>query len=486
MSFAASEYHWYYQLKPCSLRVYLRAKGMLPSEPDAYHKLLEKLGQRHEHRHLSQFSESFDAHGDIEETRKAFTQKEGVIYQPAMKVNHATYGDVVGVPDFFIREDNGYLIRDCKLSRRFSEDHHPEIFRQLELYGWLYEQTFGNPPIRLEAYMGDGQLQVVPYQPERALEVLAFIQDIKQLTEEPFEVVGWSKCLDCGYNEFCWKLAKEHHAVAVLPGVDQSLARALREQRISSYDDLLAQHNEATLAEVKKNVGGKPRKVGSAAAKILNHARAFQSGKIISLQPPAVKKAPNLAMFDVEGIPPHLEHSEKTYLWGLKVVGEKPRPYSAALATVKPEGDRDGWQKFLAECAVIFSEYGSIPFVHWSPYEKTQVRKYVEKYGDKDGVAARVLENLYDLLPVVENAFVIPTPSYGLKLIEQIASYKRTLTEAGGKWSMATYIEAVETEDPDQAAGLMAEILKYNEEDLDAMWFVYQWIVGKGQESVGD
>lgn len=486
MSFAASDYHGYYQLKPCSLRVYLRAKGIEAAEPDAYHKLLQKLGQRHEQRHLSQFTHYFDARGDVEETRKAYMQKENVIYQPAMKVKHDKFGDIVGVPDFFIREDDGYLVRDCKLARRFSEEHHAEIFRQLELYGWLYEQSFGNPPLRLEAYMGDGQLQVVPYQPARALEVLAFILGLEQLAEEPFEAVGWSKCLDCGYNEFCWDRAKERHDVAMLPGVDQALARALRGQKIIRYDDLLAQYNEATLSDVKKEVGGKLRKVGSAAGKILNHAGAFQSGKMIPLQSPALKKTANLVMFDVEGIPPHLEHSEKTYLWGLKVFGEKPRAYSPALAIVGVDGDRKGWEKFLVECAAIFAEYDSIPFVHWSPYEKTQLRKYVGKCGDGDGVAGRVLENLYDLHPVVENAFVIPTPSYGLKLIEQFAGYKRTLTETGGKWSMATYIEAVETEDPYQAARLMADILKYNEEDLDAMWFVYQWIVGKSQEAVAD
>jgi len=486
MPFAASEYHWFYQLRRCSLRVYLRAKGMQPSEPDVYHKLLERLGQRHEQRHLKQFAEFLHAHGNIEDTRAAFARKERVIYQPAMRVNHPEYGEIVGVPDFFIREDDGYVIRDCKLPQRFSEDDHPEIFRQLELYGWLYEQTFGSQPKRLEAYMGDGQLQVVPYQIERALEVLSYIQDIKQLTEEPFEPIGWSKCLDCGYNAFCWARARERHAVALLPGVDQPLARTLHEQGIITYDDLLDRYTEATLADVTKGRGKRAGKVGGAAVKILNHARAFKSGEIIPLNGPAVKKAANLVMFDVEGIPPHLDHSEKTYLWGLKVFGEKPRSYSAALATAKPEGDREGWDKFLTECAAIFAEYDSIPFVHWSSYERNRLHKYIKKYGDNDEVAARVLENLYDLLPVVEGTFVIPTPSYGLKLIERFAGYTRTLTDAGGKWSMATYIEAVETEDPDQAARLMGEILKYNEEDLDAMWFVYQWIVGKSQESVRD
>ena len=44
---------------------------------------------------------------------------------------------------------------------------------------------------------------------------------------------------------------------------------------------------------------------------------------------------------------------------------------------------------------------------------------------------------------------------------------------------MATYIEAIETEDSAKASKLMGEILKYNEEDLDAMWFVYQWIIAQ-------
>jgi predicted RecB family nuclease len=323
--------------------------------------------------------------------------------------------------------------------------------------------------------MGDGQSQTVPYQPAKALEALGAIQRIKQLSEEPFEAIGWSKCLDCGYNNYCWDRAKQSHSVAMLPSVDQALARAFHKQNVRSYDELLARYDEGTLAEVEKEVSGKLRKVGSAAANILNQAKAFQTGEIICLQPPVVQTAANLAMFDVEGIPPHLDYSEKTYLWGLKVFGAKPRAYSPAVATADADGDRQGWEKFLDESAAIFADYGAIPFVHWSPYEKTQVNKYVSKFGDANRVAAKVLDSLHDLHPVVENAFVIPTPSYGLKLIEKVAGYQRKLTESGGKWSMSTYVEAVETEEPKKAEELMGEILKYNEEDLDAMWFVYQW-----------
>src|SRR5215510_5165588 len=106
--------------------------------------------------------------------KKAVARGEAVIYQPEMKVSHPNHGDVVGRPDFFIRENAGYVIRDSKLSAVSTK----MITQRSFISCWLYEQTFGNPPVRLEAYMGDGQIQTVPYQPDHALEVLAFIQGI--------------------------------------------------------------------------------------------------------------------------------------------------------------------------------------------------------------------------------------------------------------------------------------------------------------------
>jgi predicted RecB family nuclease len=191
-----------------------------------------------------------------------------------------------------------------------------------------------------------------------------------------------------------------------------------------------------------------------------------------------VRKTPTLATLDVEGIPPHLDYSEKTYLWGLKVFGERPRSYSAAMADLGDGGDERGWQRFLENCSAIFDNYGDISILHWSHHEHTQVKKYLGKYGDPHGLAARVTANMYDLLPVVQAALVLPIPSYGLKLVERLSGYVRTMPEVNGKWSMATYIEAVETEDRAKAESLIDQILKYNEEDADALWAVYCWLLG--------
>jgi len=48
-----------------------------------------------------------------------------------------------------------------------------------------------------------------------------------------------------------------------------------------------------------------------------------------------------------------------------------------------------------------------------------------------------------------------------------------------GDWAMAKYIEATETENREKRDDLMAQILTYNREDLEATWAVLNWIKSK-------
>ena len=43
----------------------------------------------------------------------------------------------------------------------------------------------------------------------------------------------------------------------------------------------------------------------------------------------------------------------------------------------------------------------------------------------------------------------------------------------------AKYTEATETEGEDERDAVMGEIFKYNEEDLEATWAVFQWLRSK-------
>ena len=103
----------------------------------------------------------------------------------------------------------------------------------------------------------------------------------------------------------------------------------------------------------------------------------------------------------------------------------------------------------------------------------------MERYGDSDDVAERVHRNLLDLLAVTKASMVLPLPSYSLKKVEEYVGFKRTQEEFGGEWAMAKYIEATETNDTKKREEVMDQILKYNQEDLEATWAVLEWLKSK-------
>ena len=162
---------------------------------------------------------------------RPFRTRVPVIYQGEFRVQATISGtgvEVVGRPDFLILDGDDYIIRDSKLSRKVDEKHHEEIALQVQLYGWLYERTVGMSAKRLEVHTGTGAIVEVPYDGgTAALAKLAEVLTIKQLTTEPYEPIGWSKCGSCRFAETCWPRALEQQDVSLVMEVDQGLARQL-------------------------------------------------------------------------------------------------------------------------------------------------------------------------------------------------------------------------------------------------------------------
>lgn len=472
-----------YRPSKCDLRLYLQLKGVEPAPPSAFEEVLFRLGQLHEKNHLSTFPEFSDLTGKpAERTLEEIRKESPVIYQGELRAQMPVEGhvlDIVGIPDFLIKEGAGYFIRDCKIARHATEDKHPEIPRQLQIYGWLFEKNTGKRPSKLEVLKGDGAIELIDYQGEAvAISHLQELLTVIALSEEPYSPVGWSKCLSCGYNDLCISRAYESQTVALLPDVDQGLARRLKELGVLTIADLATRYSETSLSELKKPHGAKEQKVGKRATGILLQAKAMLEKKEIVVKKPDIPPSKNYVMFDIEGLPPYLDELDKIYLWGMQVFGENPGGFTYSLAEMGADGDRRGWEDFLKIAGRIFAAYGDIPFIHWANYEKAKIKTYLDRYGDIDGIAARVHDNLIDLLPITKNAVILPQPSYSLKVVEQHVGFKRSQDEYGGDWSIAKYIEAVETEDEKERQSIMDEIIKYNEEDLQATWAVFEWLRG--------
>lgn len=488
MRLTASDFYPRYRPSPCELRVYLRHSGEDEAPRGPYYDVLRRLGLRHEQTHLESFPAAVDLSGGPEEERLERTRAEvdagsPVIYQGVLRA-YATLGttecEIVGVPDFLIRKNGSYLIRDSKISRRINDRDHPEIIRQLELYGWLYGETFGTPPAKLQVHAGDGEIIDIPFVGGgTALGDLEHILVLKQRDSEPYSPVGWSKCGGCGFHDRCWSRAESKRDVALVAGLDQGLATALRDQGIESMDQLLDSYDVVSLEELERPWGTRKQRVGKRAEGILRATRALASGEEIPLATPALPDYANYVMFDLEGLPPQLDELEKVYLWGLQVFGNKPGEFRVACAGFGHHGDRKGWEGFLEAAQQTFEEYGDIPFVHWHHYERVKLGMYVERFGDRNGIAARVKSNLLDLFPITQRSIALPLPSYSLKVVEKYVGFERELEDVAGDWAMARYIEATETEDEGDREAVMNEVRAYNQEDLAATWAVLAWLRAK-------
>ncbi|MEO0075001.1 MAG: TM0106 family RecB-like putative nuclease [candidate division WOR-3 bacterium] len=447
-------------------------------------EILRDLGVSHEQSHRDSLQPVLDLSAGMLEKRfqatiKAIQDKIPVIYQPVFITGAPFSSDatIIGIPDFLIFNGDGYIIRDCKISRTIDESRHPEIIKQMCLYGWLYERVIGQSPISLEVF--SGQKEIISLDFIMGQDALADLEEIYKIQTNGFngyEPVGWSKCSSCPYFNHCWNIAVRNRDSAILPGVDQGLARTLVNQGITTYDDLLKRYTEETLYYLQRPWGNGQQMVGKSARSILSHAKAFQENKIIKLSNPRIPNSNYCVMFDIEGLPPQLDDTEKIYLWGLMLCNPPKVEVFQPLAGFGPDGDKHGWDDFLQTAQSIFNTYGDIPYVHWHSYEKAKIKLYIDRYGDNSGIAARILENLCDLHSITKTSVVMPEPSYSIKVIEKRVGYQRTMDDYGGRWSMAQYIKAVETEDQSLRQQMIDKILVYNREDLEATWAVLQWL----------
>jgi|SRR6266850_777272 len=488
MRLIASDFITHQRPTPCELRVWLRHRGEPERDTSAYEEVLHRLGERHEREHLATLGECADFSGlpeddRIKKTLEAIAARASILYQPVFRVTHmfgATEAEILGIPDFMILDADGYIIRDSKMARRIDDENHPEILLQIQLYGWLFEKSCGARPKTLQVFSGMKEIVAVPYDGGvSALAALERLLAVKQQVDEAYEPVGWTKCSPCGFNERCWSRAETNGDVALVPDVDESLARKLNGMNVRTRKELLGSFDVVSLSELKRPFGNGERRVGSTAERILQFAHAMEKQEAKILAALAVPQLPNYVMFDLEGMPPHLDELDRIYLWGAQVFGDKPSEFMAAVSGFGPNGDKEGWLAFLENAKRIFELYGDIPFVHWASYEKTYLLRYIQRHGDADGTAARVVANLLNLFTITKESIILPVPSFSLKVIEQYVGYKRKQAEYGGQWAMAMFIEATETSDEQQRQELMAQILAYNKEDLEAMWAVFEWLRAK-------
>jgi len=473
----ASDFRTYYRPKECRRRVWLEAnQPELKALLTEFEQILLQEGREHERKHLAILGDylepeypSGDLQAGAQATSDLMAAGAQIIYQGVLV---APDGSAGGKPDFLIREGDAYVIRDAKLALNL--DHRPEIAAQISLYAQL-AQAAEVPVARCEVVLGDGSIQEVAFvDPSGLVQELAAIQ---AEDSEPDEAVGWSKCDKCGYSGHCWKQAVDAHDPAVVPNVSQSMRHVFRDMGIDRYDDLPAVP-AAQLAELKIPWGDGEHCVGEKTAKkIIRQVRVLMSGELEVVAHPEIPSPGPRVYFDIESNPWDEGMSTRVYLWGLLLDrgdGTDPQ-YWGCIAPPGTEGEANAWQSFLTKSAGLLDEFGDPPFIHYSHYEKTWVRQYIERWGDPNGTGARVLSVLWDLQrKAISGHLCLPIHSYGLKRVEKCAGFVRSQEDYGSLWSVGRYWAYLNASGDVQQA-IEEELLTYNREDCLAMRHVLDW-----------
>jgi uncharacterized protein len=468
-----------YVLNQCERRVWLgRHRPELAAPAGEFDRLLWERGREHERAvRQSRFAAALGpvfvgqpVEGAAEDTRRLLDSSPTALYQPLLLSRD---GRCVGVPDFLYREGQHWVIHDVKLAVNVAE--HPEIGLQMAHYARLLEESLGARAVRLEITNGEGG--VVPVEDlarARYEHVLERARALVGASPEPDLLQSHSACAECPFYDHCWPLAVGEDRIEVLREVTRNVAGLLHGIGI---------HTIASLAAVQ------PRQIrmkgiASLAEAIVAEARAHHDQQPVWLMPPQLPPWP-VVWFDLEGDPEGEEVDRAIYLWGLAVDDgqQMPRP-EVITAHFEDQGGRRAWERFVARAIEIFARHPHARWVHYSPYEKTWVRKYVARYGAPAGFLERMEEALFDLLyRGVRRCVRLPLYSYSVKKVADFVGFRWRNPGSGSVWSIVQYERARASGDPTERARIVREIEEYNGDDLLAMRAVWRWMLAEGPKA---
>lgn len=465
-----------YHLAQCERRLWLTRHA--PGEetrPGEFDQALMERGQAHERAVRARFpglvgplwrwGEPLEP--AAAETLRLLRESRAPLYQPVLL---SADGRRVGVPDFLYWDGDGLVVHDAKLAE--SLERKPQIPLQLTHYARLLEEGAGITPARLEITGGAGQVIEVPRLATLVYEgALARAEALLGDTPEPDLIQSHSTCETCGFYDHCWDRAEAERRVEVLSGVWKNHLPVLRERGIRTWDDLAAQEPESL----------RVKGLGALGPAMVLEARARRDGAAVWLEPPQLPAGRPRVWFDLEGDPQDERFGHVVYLWGLGVE-ETPGTFAAESILAGPgeDGDEQGWRRFVARAAEVLDEFPESVWVHYASYEKTWVRKYVERWGAPDGFLERLTPRLFDLYSALTKWVRLPLRSYSIKHVAPWIGYAWSNPESGSAWSIVQFQRACAATDAAVRRGILDEIARYNADDLGAMRAVWDWVEANG------
>jgi predicted RecB family nuclease len=375
-------------------------------------------------------------------------------------------GRYTATPAFILREGEALVIRDVRLAHRPEKKRENRV--RAAFAGWLAEQLSGRKVVRLEIVNGLGRVVEVSAEPEAALAALAArALELMGDSPEPDLLLAHSHCQHCAHYTHCWDRAEAEHRIEVVPMVTRVRAELLHAEGVRTFDEL-AERTADSFADPD---------LRAHAPLLLAEARAFATAAPVWLRDPGLPLDRTPVWFDVESDSDGELATVPVYLWGLAVENDEPRA-EAVLAELTSAGDRDAWRRFVARALEVFRRHPDAVWVHWHNAEPMWLERYIARHGAPDEFVSRVHAPgaMFDLHRALERAVRLPLRSTSIKFVAPWLGFAWSNPDADAAWSTAQLHRAYETDDPVERERLLADVARYNADDLWAMRAVWRWM----------
>ena len=375
----------------------------------------------------------------------------------------------VSQPDLWIKEsgpsclgDWYYIPLDIKLGKKPKQEYQlTAAFHAYVLAAWQ-----GVLPAEAQLRLRERYYFIdLEKQWPTLLDLLDTCETVLTSGETPDVFISRSRCDMCVWLNHCYEVAQTQNHLSLLPGVTLNRYRHLEKLGLTTVE-ALASNQPATLAQAS----GFELKV---AEKLVHQAQAKLTGVAIArtdannsftLAPQELPSAPIELYFDIEAAP----DKDLVYLHGILVVNTQDQSETfIPLVAREPEGEANAWNQFQH----VIAHYPDAPVYHFCPYEAQTVRRLAEQYGTIIDID-ELLSRFVDIHKRIVDAVTLPIESYALKHIARWIGFEWRDSSANGAQSICWYDNWLDSQDEQY----LNDILKYNEDDCRATFWVKRWL----------
>jgi uncharacterized protein len=344
-----------------------------------------------------------------------------------------------------------YEVVEIKTARRVK----PPYRMQLAFYSDLLAGVQGVAPQHAHLIMGDDRRESFPLAGVRGRfeAQLARLREIHAGHEPPVYVS--STCTTCPWRGVCVPQAEAEGHVSLVYGLQREAVSRLDGRGVRTCTDL-ARLDPACLDEW---TGCGP----SWARRLVGQARSLMQDGVVWRDDPRLPRGGAELFFDIEGDP----DTDALYLFGVLARDGHGERYVPFLAE-RPEEEA---RAFLA-CLEFFESYPQAPIYHYHHYERTSLRRLVERYGVEAARVERLAARLRDLSADVLASCYLPIRSYSLKAVARYLGFEWTQHNSSAVQSVVWFSSWLRTGD----RGCLDRAVEYNSDDCRATRVLKDWL----------